>query len=57
MWIPDHPAIRRAERTGYYEEKEPEENYCPICGEACYRLYRQYGVIIGCDQCVEEEIL
>lgn len=33
------------------EEKIP---HCPVCGEECDILYRQYGDIIGCDACIIE---
>lgn len=54
MQIPDHPDIRRAELTGYYD-KEPDEYDCPICGDSCQIYYKRDGVIIGCNHCIKEE--
>lgn len=54
MAIPDHPAIRNAERTGYADSGEPAYPICPICGEECETMYKnRYGAYIGCDVCVE----
>ena len=51
--IPDHPAIRNAERTGYPDGKEPEYPHCPICGEECDTVYKDNsGDIVGCEECI-----
>lgn len=50
--IPDHPAIARAERTGY----PGGETYprCPVCGEESDTFYKgRDGLMFGCDCCVE----
>lgn len=53
--IPDHPAIRNMERTGYPDGKEPEAYHCPWCGKECERVLKHSitGEIVGCDNCIE----
>ena len=40
-------------------QQEPERfYYCPCCGRAVYETVytdKQSGLIIGCDQCIEEK--
>ena len=51
--IPDHPAIARAERTGY----PGGETYptCPVCGEEADTYYKsREGDILGGEWCVKE---
>lgn len=31
---------------------EYDEPHCPVCGEVCETIYRQYGEIIGCSSCI-----
>lgn len=50
--LPDHPAIRNAERTGYGDGKVPEYPHCPRCGSECSTIYYARKEIIGCDECV-----
>lgn len=53
MQIPDHPAIREAERIGI---PEPEQTpRCPVCGQECEFIYRSARTleIYGCDMFVE----
>lgn len=54
--IPDHPVIRNAERTGWFDGKEPEYPHCPACGSTAMRIYKNAttGEIIGCDVCVDD---
>lgn len=47
--IPDHPAIRAAEKYGY--SKTPVWPICPICGGECEYIVRNGGEIIGCSLC------
>lgn len=52
--IPDHPAIRNAERTGYPSGQEPGYPVCPVCGAECETVYKsRYGAYVGCDVCME----
>lgn len=52
--IPEHPAIRDTERTGYADGHEPEYPVCPMCGEPCETMYKdRYGAYVGCDVCME----
>lgn len=51
--VPDHPAIRNAERTGYESGSEPRVPVCPVCGAETDTFYRVFGEVIGCDHCVE----
>lgn len=53
-YIPDHPAVAMALRTGYPEaESFP---ICPVCGEETdtFIKSRITGEIIGCDNCAYE---
>lgn len=53
--IPDHPAIRMAERTGYGAPL-CQEPICPVCGAQCDTVYiNKYGEILGCEECVDTE--
>lgn len=52
MNIPDHPAIRNAERTGYGGSEKPEYPICPVCGEICETVYYSEFEIVGCDNCI-----
>ena len=53
--IPEHPAVRNMERTGYADGKEPDYPICPICEEPCDVVYiNRYREIVGCDNCIEE---
>ena len=50
--LPDHPIIRRAERTGY-ERPVSQIAICPVCGGAATTIYTDlYGETVGCDLCV-----
>ena len=49
--IPDHPDIRRAERTGYVTG-EPVEPCCPVCGSNCCMIYKNEDEVVGCDECI-----
>lgn len=55
--IPDHPAIARAERTGYPGGYTEPILRCKVCGEeldADDRVYSdEDGVIVGCEYCLE----
>ncbi len=52
-YLLDHPVIRNMERTGFPDGVEPECPHCPICGETCETIYRNYnGEYIGCDMCI-----
>lgn len=38
------------------KRKAPEDYdvpICPVCGEECDTFYKQGGIILGCDECVE----
>lgn len=51
--LPDHPVIRRMERTGYPDGKEPEWPICPACGWETEIYYKdEHGEILGCDGCI-----
>lgn len=51
--IPDHPVIRRMERSGYPSGKEPKFPRCPICDEETDTFYKdKCGDIAGCDNCI-----
>ena len=52
--IPDDPVIRNMERTGFPDGKEPQQPICPVCGEVCETVYREFGTdkIIGCNECI-----
>lgn len=53
--IPDHPIVQNTERTGYPTGRAPAEPRCPICGEDCRIIYRDFhGEYVGCDNCVSE---
>lgn len=53
--IPDHPAIRNAERTGHPDGKDPAYPVCPVCGEECERVYtNRYSDVVGCDVCLTD---
>lgn len=54
--VPDHPVIRNAERTGWFDGKEPKYPHCPECGAECYHIYTNAttGEILGCDVCIDE---
>ena len=49
--LPDDPRIRDAELNGF---PEPDPVYCPVCGDEAETFYLQYGIVIGCNQCVTE---
>lgn len=54
MSMLEHPAITRAERTGYPDGREDTEPKCPICGKEAYNFYRNRDrEIVGCDECLE----
>ena len=54
--IPDDPAIRAAERTGYAPGHKPEYPSCPVCGKNCETIYTDNaGNIFGCDVCIKQE--
>ena len=50
--IPDHPAIRHAERFGMDEGPVP---ICPVCGAECETIFRDKKSleILGCDVCID----
>lgn len=51
--LEDAPDIARTRRDGY--PIAPHYPYCPICGEACDRVYKnENGDIVGCDECLTE---
>lgn len=52
--IPDDPIIQNMERSGYPDGKEPPQPICPVCGEVCETVYREFGTdeIIGCNECI-----
>ena len=51
--IPDHPAIRNAELSGYPDGKVPAVPICPVCGAECEEVYESNtGGIVGCDHCL-----
>ena len=54
--IGDHPAVANALATGYPDGREPDPEYCPLCGGECEKIYkrREDGEIVGCDLCLEE---
>ena len=38
--------------------EDPPRRTCPVCGEECETLYRRpYGEILGCENCVETEVI
>ncbi len=55
--IPDHPAIRRAEETGYPYGHDPRKyTTCDWCGGDIHygdRFYNIHGEIL-CEACVED---
>lgn len=56
--IPDHPAIRMAELTGYGYPIEDTEYECPHCGANLYpddAIYKLDGETIGCKFCFDED--
>ena len=54
--LPDHPAIRNAERTGYPRPVSLSSLICPRCGEDLTindDVYTDFtGDIIGCSHCL-----
>lgn len=53
MSIPDHPAVRNCELTGYPDGREPDYPHCPVCGAECEFIYRaEDSEIVGCDHCI-----
>lgn len=56
--IPDHPAIRRAELTGYGEPTYEATHECPHCGAELYpddTIYKHGGEAVGCKFCFDED--
>lgn len=55
-YIPDHPAVAMALRTGYPTEDEGQWPRCPVCGEETdtFIKSRITGEILGCDNCAYE---
>ena len=54
--LPDHPAIRNAELTGYPRSVSLRSLRCPGCGEELTiddDVYLDYaGDIVGCSRCI-----
>lgn len=51
--IGDHPDVARALATGYPNGKTQQYPVCPVCGEDCETMYKDwYGRYIGCNVCV-----
>lgn len=54
--LPDHPAIRLAESTGYGSAKDLRFPTCPRCGEELSindDVYTDFsGEIVGCSHCL-----
>jgi hypothetical protein len=46
--------IRGGECTGCMDCREPEEYYCPICGERVFEIVyvSTDGDVVGCENCV-----
>lgn len=41
---------------GVFRERRPDDYecpVCPVCGEECDTYYKQGGIVLGCDQCME----
>lgn len=52
-YLPDHPDIASAMRTGYPKGVEPKEPICPRCRKPCDTIYKDLTEeIVGCDLCV-----
>lgn len=40
---------------GYGEEPAEDRGaVCPVCGRACYKIYKCGRDILGCDACIDE---
>ena len=52
--LPDHPAIRYAERTGYPDASYLDRAICPMCDMEAETLYVsvRYGDTVGCTNCI-----
>ena len=50
----EHPVIRNLERTGTPDGREPIDTSCPICDFFAEKFYIRDGVVIGCNECIEE---
>ena len=43
----------KAQEPSIEWQKEPQ---CPICGNACEKIFRDYiGIIVGCNECIGVE--
>ena len=52
--IGDHPDIAAALATGYPRRKKHDYPRCPVCGEECSKVYRDwYNRIVGCNVCAD----
>lgn len=44
--------------NGIFKAKKAPDDYdvpvCPCCGEECDTLYKQGGIVLGCEMCIEE---
>ena len=50
----EHYDITAALATGYHRSAPNELPLCPICGEACSKIYRRYdGEVVGCENCID----
>ena len=50
----EHYDITAALATGYPRSAPNELPLCPICGEACSKIYRRYdGEVVGCENCID----
>ena len=51
--IPDDPIVHSMETTGYPPWESGCEAVCPVCGQACVTIYKDFaGDIVGCDECL-----
>ena len=50
----EHYDITAALATGYPRSAPNELPICPICGEACSKIYRRYdGEVVGCENYID----
>lgn len=52
-YVPDHPDIQWAERTGYPQWNQPKDYYCGECGcEIDGEIYEDSGYEYLCEDCI-----
>lgn len=61
-YVPDHPDIVSAERTGYPREYGERETFrCPSCGEIPRwdddLFFNDTNEIIGCSRCIHARVV